>query len=507
MKKAMVFVLLFLFSVGLYGCGENHDKEVKSDPTAQTQSIYSETEGSQAGTEPADGSSVGSASKSSTIFVNSGKTSEKDTQQANSGVAVSSSSDKPDKSSDILYYPDTSAFITQNAFRVNNDVYTIQGYSDSDDRIIKINLSNRTVQVLEDELPTSMIVYRDHLYYSQRISQTLRSKICRMKLDGSGKEVLAEGYTDLLSIYKNKIYYSQAESSSSERVLYCMDLNGKNKKNLDCWGDYLSIFDDRIYYSSDHEICSVKLDGSDFKSYGIVNSNSLFCADAGFVYYFNDGPQGETLFRKRLQDGKTESLCTIYGSMFTLRGDQLYYIDMETGRLFRCGLNGAGKQKLFTGDVHTYSLQNEQLYAWGAPKGGKQIFYWKDLKKGTTGQLSVDSLFNGPTGDSDQPPAEELSEWKKPYDPKQILADCKTYVKNMNCFWVEEVKESAVKASKRFRTSQLTQSERPLDDQVRGYIVAYIISGSSRHFHVDIKPEPNSSGNYEITVYVFNRNV
>ena len=496
MKKFALFAIMVMCTVSLYGCEKSEKETANNNISSENESIIFASESLtsmnynqsflSAGTD-----SVISESKNSSTFSN--------LSQNSAAVSVP---DKENVSSVTPIYPNDSNWITPQAlYCINNELYTLKEHIQAEAQIVKINLSSHSVQVLAEHCSTSMLVYQNRIYYTQIDTQSQCQNIYCMNLDGSKKEQLTAENSSSFSIYKNKIYYLSSSVRNNDNSLYRMDLNGQNKTALDCNGTYITISDDRIYYSYNNKIYSVKLDGSDKKVCDTNNDTFILYANSDIVYSFQDGHEGMTLHRKWLKNGKVETLCTVNGSQFTFHDNNIYYIDFETGALFRMRTDGSEKQQMLSSDIQSYSLQNGYLYAWGMPSADGEILYRKNLKTGAEDQFWIEDLYHNLTDFTDKNPSGDFTAWQAPYHPEQIIGDCKEYVESKKFYWVDKIETDTVKAFKRFHTYE-SAAGKSLKEQVLSYITANVVSGVGRSFSVSVEPDSNRTGEYYITVWV-----
>lgn len=123
--------------------------------------------------------------------------------------------------------------------------------------------------------------YKNHVYVGST------SGIYRSDKDMGNVELLYSGDVETFIIYKNSLYFIDHYDS----CMYSMDLDGKNLHSLGiyCWD--FNIIDDRIYYESEGEILSSKLNGTDTKVLVVDETASSFVVTENAIYYmsYNNG--------------------------------------------------------------------------------------------------------------------------------------------------------------------------------------------------------------------------
>lgn len=206
------------------------------------------------------------------------------------------------------------------------------------------------------------------------------------------------------------------------------------------------------------------------------------------------------LHKYRCPKAEAETLCVINGYSFEYLDGYIYYLE-KTGNLCRINPKNPGKRQSLISDIEYYAIENDCLYAWSMPRNGQKIFCSKNLTTGEEEQFSFpyDPRKNTDAAEENKP--EENNDWQTPYDPTQILADCKAFLQSRHLSWADNAQPESVKSSKQFRTNS-KDANKTLKEQVWDYILSYAISGNNRTFHVSVEPIPDSSGEYQITVFV-----
>ena len=203
--------------------------------------------------------------------------------------------------------------------------------------------------------------------YNKKIYLTVNSyegtggtidNIYRINLSGSGAKKLAKGRSCM--VVDGNIYYIQTKYNpnwrSDSSVAICrMKTNGSGKKVLRKVSNAsrLSVYNGRVYYYDSGNICSIKNNGSDFKTEVTGYANPLGLEN-GWLYFMKYVAGGANVYRKRIGSYGSEYVAGgVSGA--SVQGNDLYYtVRLDNNfpgktAVYRKNVNTGNVTKVYTG--------------------------------------------------------------------------------------------------------------------------------------------------------------
>ena len=206
---------------------------------------------------------------------------------------------------------------------------------------------------------------------------------------GSSGEL--SGNTDFSNVvYSNLANMSLATCDDSGNVYYSddnsyiqkQDPTGKKTEIYDGWSSCLNYYNDRLYFISSvsgyKTVCSVKTDGSDFKTHTNHKDVSVLVVSDGYAYYainhYGSSSDSGAVFRVNLSSGSVDNLLVAENAGILAifdYGDNVYvhYMDVDTyiGSLKRINKNNLSDTEEINSSTNEYdyysvTIANDKFY-------------------------------------------------------------------------------------------------------------------------------------------------
>lgn len=450
-KRVAALFLVFLLGINLFGCeGDGTSKPKSSEISEMESSNEILSDGSQL---KVDSSSSISASNSQTA----------------SKISVSRSDSKKNS---ISITQENNSIVPRSFFRSDSVVYGLINTEDTVTRLVKIDLKSKKLQFMTDYSVSCFILFRGWIYIQKEGTST--NGLYRIKTDGTSEKQITSQPCSQFSIYKEKIYYSVMDNG-----IYSINFDGSEKKCISNVLEYASIYSNRIYYGQNDQIYSMNLTGNDARVEYINIFTFFIQVQSNELFYFIDSPSGMELHRQKKEEKTDELLCIVNGYQIGFNEGFLYYISNDSQQLCKMKIDGAFKQRVNEISCQKYSIQDDYAYMQALSNSNTPVFLWMNLVTGETlGKIEIGSAktntsesassainssvsdttssqnsSQGSSQDSSQSISNVISNWQSPYDPIDIVQDCKSFVLGRNLLWTENAQLINATVKKTYNTA------------------------------------------------------
>lgn len=437
--------------------------------------------------------------------------------------------------------------ITPRTFFQNDGVvYGLINTEDTVTRLVKIDLKSKILQFLTDYAVSRFILFNGWIYLQKE--GTSASGLYRIKTDGSSEQQLTSQQCSQFSFYNKKIYYSEMDNG-----IYCINPDGSEQQCISNVMEYAGIFSNRIYYRQDDQLYSMNLSGNDAREEYIDNFTFIIQVQSNESFYFIDSTGGLELHRQKKEEKTDEVLCVVNGYQIGFSEGFLYYISNNSQQLYKMRIDGTLEQSVNEISCQNYSVQDDCAYMQASDDSNTPVFLWMDIVTGETlgkieigsaktitseltsssienneGVVSTVSLFQSSQSstsvissnssvsysislhdssqdlsqessqDSSQSTSNVISNWQLPYNPTDIMQDCKSFVLGRNLLWTENAQPANATLIKTFSTAD-NYVNTTIQETVFNYIVSEAMVGT-RKFGVYVEADSERIGEYNIYV-------
>lgn len=156
--------------------------------------------------------------------------------------------------------------------------------------LCKVSLDGKTYQKLTEDKVTWVNVAEDGFAYV--VLSRENERICRFKLDGSGKTILADDVVRFLNYNDGWLYYI---NKSDSNTIYKISADGSGRQKLTQSGtEFINISDGWIYYNNTAQngaLYKMKTDGSGNAK--VTGDKAYYINIAsGWIFYINESDRG-----------------------------------------------------------------------------------------------------------------------------------------------------------------------------------------------------------------------
>ena len=269
-----------------------------------------------------------------------------------------------------------------NAFCFDNSwIYGAWAGENYTGEVVKVRYDNSDWTVIDSDtqgnLASCQAVKSGYIYYDQKTADG--TELVKVRSSGEDAKVIISNHEGSIQIVDNYIYYTTPETYTADYSavtedschLYRCDLNGEAVEAIiESPVYYFSVFEDYILYQDDKDGMTLHIYKMSSRVDMQINQHRSFWPiyDGNYIYYLTDSTSPENgqykLWRLSL-DGLTHEEVDLgcYLGGLLLRGDYIYYINMDDSRrIYRC-LKDGSEIELVTQDssVSAFQWVNECL--------------------------------------------------------------------------------------------------------------------------------------------------